>query len=204
MASPAREVTLVLLAAGRAVRMGRPKLALDVDGRMLLERALDACSHHPTIVVVNASSEQLLRALAPREHVVAVVRQNHPERGLASSARMGAQAAAPGRGVGIVLADRPFLEAAIVDRVVERYRRGDAQIVFPVVGGAPAHPVIFAPELRPRLESFPDGESLQALRDAEGATVERVDVEDPGALLDVDTEDDLARARRWAARASGP
>ncbi|MDE2571933.1 MAG: nucleotidyltransferase family protein [bacterium] len=195
---PREGVTLVLLAAGRAKRMGRPKLDLDIDGRTLLQRALDACARHPTIVVVSEDSAAVLRRSTVPPTLCGVVRQLHPEQGLASSARLGAKAAPADVAVGIVLADRPFLRAEIVDRTVARYREGAAEIVYPVVEGIPAHPVIFGPAMRARLESCPDGESLQGLRDAEGVVVERVAIDDPGALFDIDTEEDLERARMWA------
>ena len=195
------DVVIVLLAAGRARRMGHPKLADAIAGRTLLERALDACRSHPTIVVVGAESEGLLRRLGPPGHVAAIVRQPEPERGLASSARLGACAAPRGVALAIVLADRPFLTREMVDRVIERYRHGDAEIVYPVVDGTPAHPVVFGPSMRSRLEQAPDGESLRALRDAPGIVVARVELHDASALFDVDTQEDLARARRWAGSA---
>ncbi|TAM89947.1 nucleotidyltransferase family protein [bacterium] len=201
MESTARDVAIVLLAAGRAQRMGRPKLAATIEGRTLLERALDACRHHPTVVVVGAESEELLRRLGPRAHVTTIVRQPAPERGLASSARLGACAAPRGVALAIVLADRPFLTCEVVDDIIERYRGGDADILYPVVGGVPAHPVVFGPRMRERVERAPDGESLRELRDAPGAVVARVELDDAGALFDVDTEEDLAYARRWAGTA---
>ncbi|TAM59627.1 nucleotidyltransferase family protein [bacterium] len=197
----ARDVVIVLLAAGRALRLGRPKLAEVVGGRTLLERALEACRHHPTIVVVGPQSEELLRRLGPPAHVRSIVRQPAPERGLASSARLGACAAPRGAAVAIVLADRPFLTSETVDRVIERYREGGAEVVYPVVQGVPAHPVVFGPTLRERLERVSGGESLRALRDAPGALTARVECDDAGALFDVDTEDDLARARAWGGTA---
>jgi|SRR5579872_1942389 len=200
----ARQVVLVLLAAGRAHRMGRQKLVLQIEGRTLLERALDACRHHPTVVVVGPETEAELRRLGSLSHVIAVVRQPEPERGLASSARLGAQAICSEAAIGIVLADRPFLTSQVVDRIVERYRAGDAEIVYPVVNGAPAHPVIFSPSMRAQLVNAPDGESLQALRDAPNAATELVDLDDPGVLFDVDTKEDLERARAWAQRTSLP
>ncbi len=178
-----------ILAAGRSTRMGAQKLLFTIGEATLLERALAAAANYPRILVAGS---WLLDSIAPAPNVRVVV-NDAPERGMAHSLRLADAAAEAGAALAVVLADTPFVDAALVRRVVTA--RGDADVAYPVRDGVPGHPVVFGPRPRRALADVPDGDTLRHLRaDARWTRVE-IPIADHRPFLDVDTPADFQRAR---------
>ena len=89
----------VILAAGRSKRMGRPKLALPLDGKPLLQHALDAAaeSRLDEIVVVLAPMEDALLDILelPRGPTVRIAINPQPDAGQSRSLQCGLAATSP-------------------------------------------------------------------------------------------------------------
>lgn len=120
-------VTAVIVAGGRGARMGadRPKQLLPVGGRTLLERSVAAFDAHPGVdaIVVVLPSELVADAAG----LVGAV--STPWRAVAGgprrqdSVQRGAEAAPSGTEILLVHdAARPFVSAAVIDRVIEATR----------------------------------------------------------------------------------
>jgi molybdenum cofactor cytidylyltransferase len=189
---------VVVLAAGRGVRFGgdTPKALSPLHGRPLLAYALDAarssgCS--PVLLVV--SDERVARAAGVG---IEIVRNDAPERGIASSLqsalrRLEPDAAVPAAVVG--LADQPLVGPEAYRRVARAHADG-ALLAFASYDGVRGNPVLIA---RPYWS-----EALELIGD-EGARVlfrrhpaVEVPCGDTGAAADVDTPEDLAELEsRW-------
>jgi CTP:molybdopterin cytidylyltransferase MocA/carbon monoxide dehydrogenase subunit G len=186
-----RGVRLVcaILAAGRSSRMGAQKLLVAVEGVTLLERALGAAAGFPAVAVVAPS---LAGHVGVRPGLTVVVNPE-PERGMTRSLAL-ADAAIADRdaALAVLLADTPFVDAALLARVAAAL--GHADVAYPVRDGRPGHPVVFGARPRAALAGWPEGDSLRALRDDPRWRRVEVPVKDDGPFLDVDTPSDLARA----------
>jgi molybdenum cofactor cytidylyltransferase len=183
-----------ILAAGRSTRMGEQKLLLPLNGATLLERALDAARDFPAIAVV---APELASLVVPRAGLQIVI-NNEPERGMAHSLAL-ADAAVGDRATALVvlLADTPFVDAALVRRVVASL--GSADVAYPVRAGNPGHPVAFGPRPRAELARWGDGDSLRRLRDDPRWDRREVPETGEAPFLDVDTPAEAERAREFAA-----
>lgn len=109
----------LLLAAGRSVRFGEDKLARTLRGKPVWRWAYDALHRHPRIdavgVVCAAEQEAAMRAAAGEAAFVVAGGASRLE-----SARNGLRAAPPGHDRVIVHdAARPFVSAALIDRVLD-------------------------------------------------------------------------------------
>ena len=180
----------VVLAAGRSIRMGAPKLLLAIDGASLLTRALAATAGFPCVVVASPELTQHL----PDHGRVTVVVNDAPERGMTHSlALANAAVADPAAALVVLLADTPFVDAELVRRIVDA--RGDADVAYPIRDGVPGHPVAFGPRPRAAIADLPDGDTLRRLRtDVRWSRIE-VALDDDRAFADVDTPGDLRRLR---------
>jgi len=168
--------------------MGVQKLSIQLDGISLLERALQAAANFTCVVVAGpALAEQI--APGPRLRVVI---NPAPERGMAHSLAL-ADAAVPDRAAALVvlLADTPFVDAALIRAVLEA--RGDADVAFPVRDGVPGHPVVFGPRPRQEIAGLPEGDTLRRLRDDPRWRRVELPIGDDRPFLDVDTPADLER-----------
>ena len=183
--------------------MGRPKAALPIGvrGETFLKRLLGAlaAAHLPEIVVVTGSAPEVTRAAAGR--VRRRVRFAHNDDwavGQLSSLLKGLEER-PGdvvEGALVTLVDSPFASAETMARVLDTWRRTRALIVRPARGDVHGHPVVFDRALFAELRAADRSVGAKAVVRAHERDILNVDVDDPGAFVDVDTEDDYRAVLR--------
>ncbi len=170
--------------------MGRQKLLARIDGRSLIGRAVDATAAWPTVVVASDAVAAELAALGVAERVQ-IVSNNEPERGMNRSLALADAAIEPDEPIAVLLGDLPDCDAAAIARVLAAYG-DDVDVVVPRAGERLGHPVVFGPVARRAIAALPDGDGLNRVRDAAGLRRRIVDVGDPRAFEDIDTEAELA------------
>lgn len=187
----------ILLAAGRSTRYGNDKLlALLPSGETL---ALAAARHLREGLGAGA---RLLAVLRPEQVELAAtlaaagyepVFGEETRAGMGRSLAVGVAASPEAGGWLVALADMPAIEPLTIARVAAALQAG-ASLAAPFHDGRRGHPVGFAAGWRQALTGL-DGDvgARELLREA-GETLQRIDTEDPGVLLDVDTPADLPPA----------
>jgi CTP:molybdopterin cytidylyltransferase MocA len=186
-----RKIAAVVLAAGASRRLGRPKQEVVLGGETLVERAVRVAVEaglSPVLVVVRAEGDsgrslQRLGAL--------VVWNDRADEGMAASIRLGVEAARALKVTGAVVmtcdqvavtADHLLALCAEPERVTASEYSGRK--------GVPAYfPAASFAELL-KLEG--DAGAREILRASASVRNEAV-------ALDVDTEEDVAKAERWLA-----
>ena len=195
-------VRAIVLAAGESTRMGVPKALLsDGEGRVFVTRVLHtfaAAGVMDTTIVTGSLHERIVRAVAadaPARAVIRFARNPHPERGQLSSLLVGLDTAdMPGvEAVLVTLVDVPFVSEATVKKVAYAFQRTSAPIVRPVRGQRHGHPVLFARRLFAELRRADPAVGAKAVVRAHEAAMLNVDVDDEGALLDLDTPAEYQR-----------
>jgi molybdenum cofactor cytidylyltransferase len=180
----------VVLAAGAGTRFGGRKQLAQVDGRPLLEHALEAMESAPVadrIVVLGADADEIAANVAL--HGARVVVCDDWADGQSASLRAGIAAAGPGaEAVVVTLGDQPHMAARAIAAVVAA-RGGDAQAVRATYDGTPGHPVLIERELFGALRELSgDVGARDVLR---GARVTDVPCDGLGGPGDVDTRAQL-------------
>jgi CTP:molybdopterin cytidylyltransferase MocA len=177
----------LVLAAGEARRFGGPKQLAVLDGRPLIEHALAALAGLERVVVVLGARADEVRRGADLGAAEVVVCDGWAE-GMAASLRAGLAALRGAGEVVIVLADQPFITAAVVERV----RSTPGPAARAVYGGEPGHPVVVRAPLLERAGELRGDAGFRALLGG-AREVECSDLADP---RDIDTRDDLEVVRR--------
>jgi molybdenum cofactor cytidylyltransferase len=201
--------TIIVVAGGRGSRYRgtQHKLLESLGTSSVLGTTLRHAliTRLPVVVVTTAPLvEEASRIVAARDVVVVpeVPADGGAAGGLGMGYSIGAGVASSGDANGwlVLPADMPLVQPATVLAVAAALR--DHPVAYAQWRGRRGHPVGFAAEL------FSD---LVALRGDDGARriIARypafgVDVDDAGALFDVDTEDDLRRARGTISAAGSP
>jgi molybdenum cofactor cytidylyltransferase len=188
-------ISAVILAAGRATRMGRTKQLLAVDDRPMLQHVIDAASAagvDEIVVVLGHDAEPIQAALDLPPNTRVVVNPGFAG-GQASSLRAGLAAVSPhGEAAVIVLGDQPGVEPDAIRAVVQAFRRTGARVVRTRYRDQPGHPVLLSRETWPELESLEGDVGAREIIERHPDWV--VDVERPGpAPDDVDTPADYDR-----------
>jgi CTP:molybdopterin cytidylyltransferase MocA len=186
-----------VLAAGAARRFGAAKQLADLDGRPLLQWAVDAAcaadSLDEVVVVVGARGGEVRAAIdAGRAQVVACPAWDE---GMAASLRCAVDAARDRDAAWLVvtLGDEPRLPAAAIDAVVAAARGAppDVAAVRARWGERPGHPVALRDTLFDAIGGLHGDAGARELL-VRHAVLE-VECGDEGAPGDVDTPDDLRR-----------
>jgi molybdenum cofactor cytidylyltransferase len=199
-AGAAVSVAAVVLAAGRGTRMGGQKLLLPLAGRPLVVWAVDAAlgsRASETIVVVGHEAERLAEVLADRP-VTLVVNSRYRE-GLSTSLQAGVRAtSAVCDAVVFLLADQPFVDSALVDRLIDRFAESKMEVVRPLIGDRPAHPVLMSARLFPEILAQRGDVGGREIIDRHPERVCLVPVDDRRVAQDIDSMEDYEAARESA------
>jgi molybdenum cofactor cytidylyltransferase len=176
----------LLLAAGQGRRFGGNKLLHPLhDGTPMVlasARPLHAVLTE-TVAVVDDADGEVARLLAQEGLQVACNPQ--ARKGVGTSIACGVAASRHAGGWVIALGDMPFIPQAIIRAVVAALARG-ADIVAPVYHGQRGHPVGFSTRHAAALMNLHADEGARGLIAAHRDSLELIEVDDRGVLLDVD------------------
>jgi len=195
-----RNVTAIVLAAGRSTRMGGPnKLLAELGGKKLVrivtEQAL-ASKASEVIVVTGHQAELVENSLQGLK--VKFVRNPDFAGGLASSVKAGIAAVPAGAdGAVVCLGDMPLIDAKLIDRLIETFApdRGNL-IAVPVSDGRRGNPVLWSRRFFRELMTLDGDVGARHLIAKHAEAVAEVLVEGSGAFLDIDTPQALEAAQR--------
>lgn len=192
------EIGCVVMAAGDARRFGENKLAMEVGGRTLVRRALEAVPGEAfrTVAVVTQYPE--VEALAEGFGFLPV-RNPHPDWGISHTIRLGLEALGNCGGACFLVSDQPLLRRESVRDLTELWRGRPDKIAALAHGGVRGNPCIFPARFFPELLELREDHGGNAvirrheedLILLETAEKELTDVDTPEALRQVRAQTDM-------------
>lgn len=192
----------VVLAAGMSRRMAAagPKQLLRTAGKPLLEHALDSirASGVREIVLVLGAEAAAIQQQIPL-HGARVVFNPEYQQGMGTSLRAGLGTVTPAADAALViLADQPFVLPETLKRLIafheqSPHEKSRAQIVLPLYRGFRGNPVLLDRSVFPEVMGLSGDVGCRAIFGSHTEGIHKLDVDDPGILLDIDTEEDLGR-----------
>ena len=198
-------VAAVVLAAGRASRMGSNKLVAELGGEPMVRRTVRAVlgSRARPVVVVTGHEAEAVRAALAGLDVRFVHNPDHAD-GMSTSLRAGIAALEAGSSTAalVCLADMPRLEPRHLDAVIDAFRAGDPdQIVVPTYDRKRGNPVLWPSCYFTEIAELSGDVGARALIERHADQLRLVALDDPAILVDVDTPAALAELRRGDADA---
>jgi len=188
-------ITGILLAAGAGSRFGGDKLLFPLadgvplgvkSGRNLLD-GVDCA-----IAVVRLADRVLARLY--EEAGLRIAYCPDAAAGMGASLACGVSAAPDADGWLIALADMPFIRADTIRSVAGLLRAG-ASIAAPRHQGRRGHPVGFAKDFLHDLTSLGGDRGAASLLAVHASSLQHLECDDPGILIDIDNRADLANIR---------
>jgi molybdenum cofactor cytidylyltransferase len=176
----------LLLAAGQGRRFGGNKLLQPLDDGTPMVLASASPLHAvltETVAVVDDADGEVARLLA--QEGLQVVCNPQARKGMGTSIACGVAASRHAGGWVIALGDMPFIPQTIVQAVVAALA-GGADIVAPVNQGQRGHPVGFSARHAEALMNLRADEGARGLIAAHRDSLELIEVDDRGVLLDID------------------
>jgi len=184
---------IIILAAGASTRLGQPKQLLSFRGKTLLRHAVDEAlgsSCERVVVVIGAESNRIKNEL--NEIPVGIAENPDWEEGMASSIRCGIekilQADQAIDGLILMLCDQPYIEASLLNRILDKQKETGKPIVASHYGNRNGTPALFHKSF------FPELMNLKGDRGAGNLIINNVEktacVEFPDGIKDIDTLED--------------
>ena len=200
-------VAAIVLAAGSSSRMGEAKQLLPLGNSTVLEQTLknlQASQADEIILVLGASAETIQQQISLRgfKNLKMVLNPDY-HRGMSTSLRAGLSSTDPTMDAAlIVLADQPFIKPETLNQIIDNYRNSEARIVIPTHNGNRGNPVLLDRSIFPEVMALKGDIGFRAIFGQHPEEIAKVEVADPGILLDIDNKEDYERLRSESAARS--
>ena len=194
MSDPVTGHAVIILAAGAAARMGRPKQLLEYGGVPLVRHAALTAIQSGARVVVAVLGARAGEVSAALLGVPALVVLNERWRdGMGGSIHAGLRVAesAGASSVTVMLADQPLISGQTLRDLAHRREAEDAPVVAAAYAGTSGVPAVFGKQVFADLYALPPGEGCKSVIRAHHSRAVLVNC--PEAAIDVDTPADYAR-----------
>jgi len=187
-------VTGILLAAGRSIRYGSPKLLDTFNSQPLFLHSFKAANESKLdklLVVVGETGNELIQTAQKIPNNRAHFIRNHQSAdGISSSIKAALKETIkndPNSAVMIMLADMPYINAGLINDVLNEFRNSVAPISAPFTHGRNAHPVIFHPLMFPELLKLRGDHGGKEIIISHLDMVKKITLASPSSQLDIDT-----------------
>ncbi len=184
-------IAAVVLSAGESSRMGRPKALLPIEGETFIGRIVASLKQTQVgkIVVVLGHNSDLLAA-AIRPLAVEILINPNYKLGQLSSLQVAVRNLLPDAdcdGILVHLVDHPYIDASLVDRMIQQFYESKKDIIVPRCHGKRGHPVLFSRALFGELLDAPMDQGAKAVVNAHGNGTLEIETDEKGITVDIDT-----------------
>jgi molybdenum cofactor cytidylyltransferase len=194
-------VSAVVLAAGKAQRLGQEKLLLPLRGKPVLQWVLESAlaSDLDEIVCVTRELGPARQQLKLSDERLFWLTNYAADRGQSTSVVAGLWATNPkSDGVMFLLGDQPLIPKELINSLTERFRSGSAWIVAPSFKKEPRNPVLFRRNLFPELLQLTGDRGGRVLIEKNQDRTALVEWKDEIPFFDLDVHEDYERLKAMA------
>jgi molybdenum cofactor cytidylyltransferase len=193
-------IIAVILSAGESSRMGRPKALLPIDGVRFIEKivtALKSTRVNEIIAVLGHNAEEMRQKVS--DLPVKIVLNPDYKQGQLSSLIAAIRNIESGENhsrvdaILVHLVDHPYINADLVNLMIDRFYETKKLIVVPRHQGRRGHPVIFSRALFPELLAAPIDQGAKTVVHAHRDQTLEIDTDDAGVTVDIDTPEEYQR-----------
>jgi molybdenum cofactor cytidylyltransferase len=197
---PSVMIVAAILSAGESSRMGRPKALLPIDGVRFIEKIVTALrlTRIARIMVVLGHNAAEMRQRISDLQVDLVINPDYKQ-GQLSSLAAAIRSIEAGNdaervdGILVHLVDHPYINADLVNLMIERFYETKKLIVVPRYQDRRGHPVIFSKALFGELLAAPLDRGAKAVVQAHRDDTLEIDTNYEGAIIDIDTPEEYRR-----------
>jgi molybdenum cofactor cytidylyltransferase len=188
-------IVAVVLSAGESNRMGRPKALLPIDGVRFVEKivlTLKSTNVGNIVVVLGHNAEEMREKIGDLPVTILINRdyQHGQLSSLQVAIRHLESSGGPVDGILVHLVDHPYIEAKLVNLMIDRFYETQRLIVVPRFQGRRGHPVIFARALFAELLAAGTEQGAKPVVHAHRDDTLEIDTDDKGVLIDIDTPEE--------------
>lgn len=188
-------VWAMILAAGESKRMGKSKLLLPFGGKTIIETVIKSVIQSKVegvLVVLGSDFKKIEEKI--KNYSLEIVINPDFQSGMLSSVQKGFQALPKNaQAVLVILGDQPSISTAVINKIVNAYKKTGKGIVLPVYRKNRGHPVLIDVKYREEVEKLSPDLGLRGTVYSHPEDILEVDVETSNILRDIDDEEDYKR-----------
>lgn len=191
-----KSIGIIVLAAGGAKRMQKPKQLLQYKGKTLLRRAVEtaiATNCEPVVVVLGSRFEKMKAEIADLS--VYLCHNADWQKGLSSSIQCGIQSLRevnPNTDAFIVaLADQPFVTEKHLQKFIDKYLETNISIVAAKYNETIGVPALFDRKVFNEFDQISGDKGAKMIIEKHLNTLISIDL--PEAAFDIDTNEDYVK-----------
>ncbi len=189
--------TAVVLAAGKADRMGKLKQLLPWKEKTVLETVVDNVLDSEYIddevrVVLGAEADRIKKKLTNYSDARFRIKENPDyEEGMSSSIKKGAEDLSKNtKALLVFLGDQPLITADIFDNIIKEFEKSSSDIMQPVYNEKPGHPVLISTDYLPDIKKLKGPMGLKPLLEKYSKEVYYFSIDNKKIIIDLDYYDD--------------
>ncbi|MCK9638529.1 MAG: NTP transferase domain-containing protein [Prolixibacteraceae bacterium] len=190
-----KQVTAIVLAAGKSTRMGQQKLLMPFKGKSMIANVVSNISRtvsSRTIVVTGSDRNKIEEEL--EVYPLLFVNNERYEEGMLTSVQAGVAAAGQKTdGYLILLGDQPMVSEIVINRLISVFQKGEKGLLIPVFRGKRGHPVVISSKYKNEIKILNPEIGLRELFLRHSDDILEIEVESEVVLKDIDTPDDYER-----------
>ena len=181
-----------------SIRFGRAKLLSELEGKTLLQRAIDTANNSAAdyvILVLGAYASRILAKIQTGR--AQVVFNSKFDEGQSSSIKCGISNLPKDCSAAIIMvADQPFLKSEYLDKMIQIFRKqgSSRKIIALSKGEEPRNPVLVGKEIFLQLMKL-EGDVGARVILRNSSKIKLVPVDDPKAFLDIDNRRSISRLK---------
>lgn len=194
-------ISAVILAAGRAERMGEPTLFLPLGGKPVLQWVLESAlaSDLDEVICVARELNSARSQINIADERLFWLLNYAADRGQSTSVVAGLWAAnAASDGVMFLCGDQPLVRPELINALIEKFDDTAAWIVAPKFEGEVRNPILFHRKLFPELLQLTGDRSGRPLLDKHKRKTALLDWPEEVSFLDVDVRANYERLKQLA------
>lgn len=184
-------ITAIIMASGYSKRMGKDKLLLEYSGQTFIERTINTVSKCSFMEIILVAREHKVLSFGEGKDIL-VVENKNADKGISESIKLGVSNAENTDGYMFFTADQPFLEASMIENLIQQFNDNPQNIIIPVFEGKRGNPVIFPSRLKTEFLELEGDIGGKAIIEKHKDIVKLIEISDSLSLVDVDTEESYA------------
>jgi len=185
----------MILAAGESKRMGKPKLLLPFGGKTIIETVIKSVIQSKVegvLVVLGSDCEKIKEKI--KNFSLKITVNPDFQSGMLSSVQKGFQALPKNaQAVLVILGDQPSISTAVINKIINAYKKTGKGIVLPVYRKNRGHPVLIDVKYREEVEKLSPDLGLRGTVYSHPEDILEIEVDTSNIVRDIDDEVDYKR-----------
>ena len=184
-------ITGIIMASGFSNRMGKDKLLIDVNGKKIIERVIEAAIYSKLDEVILIYRTKEVRDIGETYGIKTIYNPN-AHLGQSQSVITGVESSEKGAYMFFV-GDQPFISVGLIDLLIDEYNREPEKIIIPYYENMIGMPIIFPSSLREELLKVGGDKGGREIIRNNPLLIKKVYIDDEYLIKDIDTVEDYER-----------